>query len=97
MFVGVVELMFGSRCRSPEEKEIDAQQEAAEKGNGRAQVNSGPEGPSLTVNVTPAQAMQGAAWAGKTAAANPEAAKAVAGAAGSSGGSNPFFGNQHRT
>ncbi len=91
MFVGFVELLFGTRCQKAETEEA-----SGGAAPGRAQVNSGPEGPSLTVNVTPAQAMQGASWAAKAAASNPPPAGGASGGGGGGGGSdNPFFGNSH--
>ena len=84
IFVGFVELIFGTRCQKEEPEGVEDSQPG-----GRAQVNSGPEGPSLTVNVTPAQAIQGASWAAKASSANNNPPPA------SSGGANPFFG--HRT
>jgi len=89
MFVGVIELLFGAKCHGKEDADLEGGGGAGGGANaGRAQVNSGPEGPSLTVNVTPAQAMQGASFAAKAAASQPS---------GGGANDNPFFGNAHRT
>uniref|UniRef100_A0A7S3AF23 Uncharacterized protein n=1 Tax=Haptolina ericina TaxID=156174 RepID=A0A7S3AF23_9EUKA len=66
------------------------------KGGAKTADKSGAE-PTISVNITPSQAAQGAQWA----ANNPGTVKAAADAAGSAssasggGASNPFFGNAH--
>ena len=60
IFVGTVELIFGFKCNPEDTAEQKDVESGANAGN---RVTSGPEGPTLTVNVTPQQAAQGASWA----------------------------------
>lgn len=99
IFVGVLELLFGFKCHG--ESEID------DEASKRAKVGESSGGVSaLQVNITPAQAAQGATFLANNAntvaavakAAAPAAAASSGGGGGSSGGGtadNPFFGNAH--
>lgn len=92
LFVGCMELLFGAKCAKTPEEGAEMEGAASGPAPGRAQIQTGSEGPSLTVNVTPAQAMQGASWAAKNAPANQGGGSSSGGGGGSD---NPFFGNSH--
>ena len=95
VFVGAVELIFGFKCAA-ESEQGGADAEAG--GGGRRPAPNSVE-PTLTVNLTPNQVAQGAAFAANNASTIAAVGGAVASAGGGAGGGggapNPFFGNAH--
>jgi hypothetical protein len=78
IFVGFMDMLFGFKCN---EKDTANESGMGNANDGGANINvSTGGGPTLTVNVTPAQAAQAASVAAKAAASNSD---------------NPFFGNRH--
>jgi len=105
IFIGVVELLFGFKCTQSDlaDEEAAKAKDPTRGGPGVDPMAGGGSRaagePTLSVNITPAQAAGAASWAannaGTIAKVASAAAPAAAPAASNSGASNPFFGNQH--